>query len=125
MATVTHAEKLERMRAHMAALGIPASTAMPPLWKVLWRLGFEVPPPLFMGFGGITLVLGGFFGCFWGLMMWLLLWSREGMSVWFALAAAFAAGVLFGVAMAAYLRRLARRHRLPAWDGYTGQGSTG
>lgn len=109
-------DRIDAMRRHLAELGIPDSTAAPPLWKLFWRMGFAVPPPPFMGTGRITLVMGGFFGVFWGLVMWLILWSRPGMTVWIATAAAAVAGALFGLGMAFYFRRLARKHVLAAWD---------
>jgi hypothetical protein len=115
---MTHAEKLKAMRAHMDALGIPASTSTPPLWNLFWRMGLEVPPPLFMGFGRMALLMGGFFGVFWGFCMWLLTWSRQGMPAWMVFSASALAGVLFGLAMAVYFRRLARKHKLPGWDDY-------
>ena len=117
---MTDPDKLERMRKHMLALGVSPSTAAPPLWKLLWRLGIDLPPPLFMGFWQTALLMGSFFGLFWGLFMWLFMWSRQGMPVWIMLSSAILAGVLFGLCMAAYFRHLARKHRLPSWSAYTG-----
>lgn len=110
-------ERIVAMRRHLAELGIADSIAAPPLWKLFWRMGFAVPPPPFMGAGRITLVMGGFFGVFWGLVMWLMLWSRQGMTVWIAVTAAAVAGLLFGLCMAFYFRRLARKHGLSASNG--------
>jgi len=109
---MTGSEKLQAMQARMAELGIAPSTAAPPLWKLLWRMGVEVPPPLFMGFWSVALLMGGFFGVGWGILMWFMMWSRQGMAGWVALVAAVVAGVLFGLAMAAYFRHLARKHGL-------------
>ena len=108
-------EKIARIQQRMAELGISPSNAVPPLWKLLWQSGVDIPPPLFMGFGSIALLMGGFFGVFWGLLMWVIMWSRQGMPTWLVLAAAAMAGVLFGLCMAAYFRHLARRHKLPSW----------
>jgi len=105
-------ERVAAMRRQLAELGIADSTAAPPLWKLLWRMGFAVPPPPFMGFGQITLLMGGFFGVFWGLLMWLITWSRQGVPTWIAVTASVLAGALFGVCMAIYFRRLARKHGL-------------
>ncbi|UWX03491.1 hypothetical protein H1235_10200 [Pseudoxanthomonas sp. NC8] len=85
---MTDPDKLERMRKHMLALGVSPSTAAPPLWKLLWRLGIDLPPPLFMGFWHTALLMGSFFGLFWGLFMWLFMWSRQGMPVWIMLSSA-------------------------------------
>ena len=105
-------DRVAAMRRQLTELGIANSTAAPPLWKLFWRMGWAVPPPPFMGFGQITLLMGGFFGVFWGLLMWLFLWSQQGMPVWIAVAAALLAGTAFGVCMAIYFRRIARKHGL-------------
>ena len=117
---MTHHEKLERMYRHMAALGVSKSTAAPPAWRLLWRFGVEVPPPLFAPFVPGALAMGAFFGLFWGLLMWAILWSRQGMPVGLMVASALLAGTLFGLVVAAYFRYVARRHRLPPWAEYTG-----
>ncbi|WP_425477035.1 DUF6404 family protein [Cognatiluteimonas weifangensis] len=117
---MTHTDKLERMQKHMAELGVSPSTAAPPIWKLLWRLGIDLPPPLFMGFLSATFFTGSLFGILWGLFMWLLMWSRQGVPTWLVLSAAASAGVLFGLCMATYFRYLARKHNLPSWATYTG-----
>ena len=108
--------RIQAMRRQLADLGIADSTAAPPLWKLFWRMGLDVPPPMFMGFGRLALLMGGFFGLFWGFFMWLLMWSRQGMPAWLVFAAAALAGTLFGLAMAFHFRRLARKHRLLNWS---------
>ena len=117
---MTHTDKLERMQKHMAKLGVSPSTAAPPIWKLLWRLGIDLPPPLFMGFWSAAFFMGGFFGITWGLFMWLFMWSRQGMPTWLVLGMAASAGVLFGLCMATHFRYLARKHNLPSWAAYTG-----
>ena len=118
---MTHSEKLEAMKRHMTALGILQSTAAPPAWKLLWRLGVEIPPPLFLGFWHAALFMGTFFGLLWGAVMWLILWSWQGMPLAFVAIGSLSAGILFGLLMATYFRYLARKHNLPAWADYTGQ----
>ena len=117
---MTHSEKLEQMQKHLAEIGVSPSTAAPPIWKLLWRLGIDIPPPLFMGFWSSAAFMGTFFGVFWGILMWLILWSRQDMPISLALAAPAFAGVLFGLCMAAYFRHLAHKHKLPSWAAYTG-----
>lgn len=117
---MTHQEKLEAMYRHMGRLGIARATAAPPAWRLLWRLGFEVPPPLFTPFWPGAIAMGLFFGVTWGVFMWLALWSRQGMPPVLFAAVSLAAGAAFGLIMAAYFRHLARKHGLPAWADYTG-----
>jgi hypothetical protein len=121
---MTHAEKLERMRKHMAALGVSPGTAAPPLWRLLWRMGLEVPPPLFLGFWPLALAMGAGFGMVWGGFMWLALWSHQGLPSWLAVGAAAGAGAMFGLSMAAVFRYFARRYKLPSWADYTGMPGT-
>jgi hypothetical protein len=115
---MTHTEMFNRIAADMRARGLPAGTAVPPVWKLLWRLGIRMPPPLFLGFWSNALLLGVIFGALWGMVMWLLIWSAQGMPVAWALSGALLAAVLFGVTMAAVMRYFARRHALPSWADY-------
>lgn len=117
---MTYAQQREAAQAQLAMLGIAPSVFAPPLWKLLWRLGIDVPPPLFMGFWRTVLAMGGFFGVFWGLLMWVLMWSWQGLPIWLVIAGAGAAGLLFGLCMALHYRHVARKHRLPPWDSYAG-----
>jgi len=117
---MTHQEKLEAMYGHMAMLGFSKNTAAPPAWRLLWRFGIDVPPPLFTPFMSGALAMGAFFGLAWGLLMWAILWAHQGMSAILMAATALAAGALFGSLMAAYFRHVARKHRLPSWAEYTG-----
>jgi hypothetical protein len=115
-----HSEKLELMYRHMASLGISRAVAAPPAWRLLWALGIEAPPPLFAPFWPSVLLIGAYFGTAWGVVMWLVQWSRRGMPPSIAAGAAVTAGVLFGLCMAVYFRHVARKHHLPSWDEYPG-----
>jgi hypothetical protein len=117
---MTHQEKVEAMYRHLASLGVSKSTAAPPAWRLLWRLGFETRPPLFAPFLPVALAMGAFFGLFWGLSMWAMLWARQGMSLGVMATSAILAGALFGFAMAAFYRYVARKHGLSPWAVYTG-----
>jgi hypothetical protein len=117
---MTHHEKLERMYRHMETLGIGKSTSAPPAWRLLWRFGIEVPPPLFTPFVPGALAMGASFGFLWGLIMWAAFWARQGIPVGLMTIAALSAGTLFGLTMAAYFRYLARKHGLPSWTQYKG-----
>jgi uncharacterized membrane-anchored protein len=87
----------------------------PPLLRLLWRLGLNVPPPHFAGFVATALFSGGFFALLWGVIMWFLTWSRSGMSPTGAVTTAVFGGVLFGLMMASYYYWGRRKHRLPEW----------
>jgi hypothetical protein len=110
--------KLERMQHHLASLGLKRSSISPPIHRLAWRLGFNIEPPLFAPFRVNVVFFGTYFGAVWGLFMWVFIWKN--MSIPVALGAAFLAGLLFGLGMAWYFRKVARSLDLPAWSQYTG-----
>src|SRR5437660_5224471 len=95
-------EKREAALKVLAATGIRRSNYAPPLVRLLWRLGLDVPPPHFGNFWGTALFMGSFFGVGWGLIMWLFVWSLQGIPVAFVFSTAIGAGVMFGLSMAGY-----------------------
>ena len=110
--------RLRQALAFIASKGVRPSTAAPPLYRLFWKMGLKVPPPLMAGFFSIALLMGGFFGVFWGLLMWLLMWGRTGMPMAAAAVLALLAGALFGLLMAAVLRWQARNKQIPAWKDF-------
>ena len=122
MATVDgqFGQRLQRALAMLDGKGLPRGTSAPLLHRWLWKLGFRVPPPLMMGLVPNALLMGGFFGPVWGLLMWLMLWRRSQMPVGMALLAAVLAGVLFGLSMGLYGRWIARRRGIPLWRDFQG-----
>jgi hypothetical protein len=110
--------RLQQALMFIESKGVRRSTAAPPLYRLFWRMGLKVPPPLMAGFWAIALLMGGFFGLFWGVVMWLLMWGRNGMPLAFAALLALVAGVLFGLLMAAVLRSQARNKQIPAWKDF-------
>jgi hypothetical protein len=98
----------------LAQRGVGAFTVAPPFFRLLWALGVELPPPLFLGFITLTVVMGGFFAASWGVLMWLA-WQLSAPAV---AAAAGGAGLLFGLSMAVYYRVKAAELGLPSWSDY-------
>jgi hypothetical protein len=117
---MTHRQKVDRHVAESKKVGVPPSTAAPPLFRLLWAPRVEVPPPLFLGFFPLFLVMGGFVGVVWGALSWLLLWQFLLMSVMDVISAAVAVGLLFGLWVAVYYRWKAKKMGLPTWDCYPG-----
>lgn len=118
---MTHSEKIARLYQHLPALGISPSTAAPPLFRILWRMGIEIPPPLFLGFSSLALLMGGFFAIGFGLLLWLLTPLDPTPSPDAIPATALLAGLMFGLAMAAYYRYITRRASLAPWPEYKGR----
>jgi hypothetical protein len=107
--------RLRQALALLESKGLGRSTRAPPLFRLLWKLGIEVPPPHMAGFAFNSVLMGGFFGVFWSLLMWLMLWGRQGMPLVVAAATALVAGGLFGLTMGWYMRHGARKHAIPRW----------
>lgn len=112
-------EKVRAYQAHMLARQIKPGTSTPLLWRALWKLGARLPPPHFLGFVPLVLICGAFFGIFWGLTMYLLLWRAQAMPLPIVFGAPLLAGLLFGLVMASVFRRQARRLELTCWQDWT------
>ena len=82
----------------------------------MWRCYVPLRPPHFSSFLVNLLIMGGWFGAFWGGTMWLLIWSRRDMPASVAVLLSILAGAIFGGAMAGYYAYSARKHHLPKWS---------
>ena len=107
--------RLQQALALLDSKGLGKSAYAPPLFRLLWKLGVKVPPPHMAGFAFNSLLMGGFFGVFWSLLMWLMLWGRQGMPLVIAAITALVAGGLFGLTMGWYIRYSARKRAIPRW----------
>lgn len=99
----------------MDAAGVKPGLSRPPLWRLLWRLGVEIPPPLFMSGWGRALFSGLSFAVFWGALMWLLIWRAQEFPPMAAIGSAVFAGLLFGAMTTAVSLRKRRKLGLPPW----------
>ena len=124
--TMTHQQKVDRLITELSQQGVGSYTVAPPLFRLLWALGLEVPPPLFLGLLPNTVVMGTTFGVLfgvpWGVVMWLWEWQGQlpaGFAVLLSVLAGLLAGVVFGLVMAVLIRRQAARLELPpSWEDY-------
>lgn len=70
--------KSEQQYKRDAALTLLAKTGMwrsnyePPILRLMWRAGVDVPPPHFAQFWQNAVVTGGFYAIAWGLLMYFL-----------------------------------------------------
>lgn len=123
---MTQSSKLDRYVQQMADAGVGKSTAFPPLWRVLWRIGIQAPPPIFLGFLPLTLIFGGSFGVIFSGVAWLF--QDFGMLRQPAMSPplfALLAGIPYGLAMAYYHRGLAKQHHLGSWAAFSGVSRAG
>ena len=107
---MSHTEKIQRKFDDLSRRGIGAWTFAPPLYRLFWRLGSEIPPPHFSTFSFLALFQGSFFGLSLGVLMALMFWAGLSTQLWQLTATAIVAGILFGLCMAIYYRFQARRH---------------
>ena len=100
----------------MDAAGVPSGLSQPPLWRLLWRLGVKIPPPLFMRAWGRALLSGLSFAIFWGAAMWLLIWRAQAYSPLMAIGSALFAGLLVGAMTTVISLHKRRKLGRPPWD---------
>jgi len=113
---MTFDEKKKRAFALMAQKKMWSCNYEPPLFRLLWKLGSEIPPPPFAPFWLNTLFSSVTFGFIWGLFMWLFSWNNTGYSPLIALERCVITGLLFGVAMALFYYWRKRANNLPDWN---------
>ena len=107
--------KLSRAFHELEEAGIARASYLPPLYGLLLRAGVERPPPHYLSVAQNAAYSGAWFGPLCGLLLWVVLWSRQGPPDWKALVAAFLGGLVYGVAIGLFYRASARKHRLTPW----------
>ena len=100
----------------LESTGIARKRFQPPLHRILWRLGFEVPPPHYCTFIYNLVFCTFWFSVLWGSLMAIVFWSRNPMPMSAAVLAASMIGLPFGIGMALYYRHGATRHQLSHWS---------
>ncbi|HSX65549.1 MAG TPA: DUF6404 family protein [Pseudoxanthomonas sp.] len=110
--------RLQQALVLLETKGLGKNNYAPPLFRLLWKFGVKAPPPHMAGFAFNGLLMGTFFGVFWALLMWLLLWDRQGTPMALGAVAALFAGTLFGLTMAWYTRYSAHKRGIPRWQDF-------
>lgn len=96
--------------------GILKGNYAPPIARLLWKMGFSIPPPHFMTFVGSAVLSGTTFGTLWGLVMLAFAAATGTVNGAVLLGASAGAGVLFGITMATYYAYGRKRYKLPKWS---------
>ncbi len=113
---MTHREKVDLLISDLKAKGVNEYTSAPPMFRFLWSLGIDAPPPFFVRF----LPLAIFFSLGWAIptsvFFWLFLRMR--LTFWDVLSVCAIAGLFFGLTTAAFFRWKFRKLKLPAWEQY-------
>lgn len=114
--SLTLQSKVQYFIADFAKRGIGQFVAAPPVWRLAWALGVDVPPPHFMRFGQLTLFSGCLFAILWGFVEWIM--GKASQGAFFVAFTSVIFGVLFGICLAAYYRHVAGKLNLPLWEQY-------
>ncbi len=107
--------KVQAALRHLDLAGVHRRHSAPPLHRLLWRMGFNAPPPILASVASNALLMGSWFTVGWGVLMWLLVWRNTHMPAGGAVFSALLAGVLFGLLMAVVMRVMRLRRGLPLW----------
>ncbi len=107
--------KVQAALRHLDLAGVHRRHSAPPLHRLLWRMGFNAPPPILASVASNALLMGSWFTVGWGVLMWLLVWRNTHMPAGGAVFSALPAGVLFGLLMAVVMRVMRLRRGLPLW----------
>ena len=102
----------------MERRGVRRNTSAPPVFRMLWRLGVNIPPPLFLSFGALFVLSGSTFGLLWGIFMQLFVWRFIAVPTSFGAVGSVACGIAFGLIFAGYYAWKAKRLQLPRWADY-------
>jgi hypothetical protein len=111
VSTLNFDEKLKAALQRLSERGMWRSNYAPVLYRLLWDVGVELPPPHFAGFVPNFVVMSGSSSLMFGLIGW-----HGDASIASAIVSAIFFGSLFGLAMALYYRADARAHDLPPWS---------
>ncbi len=114
---MTHREKVACFEKLVRERGDWVSNAIPPACRLLWRMGFETPPPSFLSFPVAALSAGVAFAVVYGAFMWLFVWPAN-VTLSHVLTSSTGAGVIYGLAMATFWHVRAKQMQLPSWDDF-------
>lgn len=95
--------------------GIPAAKAEPAPLRLAHKLGIRLRPLYFETFGRLTLFYGIGFAIIWSLLRVLIV-IADGGGIADVVTAPVVGGLLFGPAMAVYVRRQQGKLGLPSWE---------
>jgi len=99
----------------LEATGIWKSNYAPPGLRLLWRLGFDCPPPHLANFSSVFLVCSLYFGVSMGLFMAAVSVFSDAYDLALVVPGAAVAGLCFGLIMATYYAVGRRKYQLPLW----------
>ncbi|MDF7809069.1 DUF6404 family protein [Pontiellaceae bacterium B12219] len=110
-------DKIESLEKFLIESGEKKGLASPPLFRLFWKLGSNIPPPLFLSFKMNALCFGGPFSVIMGFIYFSMLGFRsEYHDPLIDIAAAIVTGFVFGWAMAWTIEKKKQKLKLGRWD---------
>jgi RsiW-degrading membrane proteinase PrsW (M82 family) len=109
-------DKLEAAQKELGETKIWKSNRNPPISVLLRKLGLKIRPFHYNSFTVNFLITSIWFGCIWGVLMWFTTWKSQNMPIQIALITSISGGLLFGLLMAFYYKRSAKKHSLSEWQ---------
>jgi len=113
---MTYQHKLEAAQKELSETKIWKSNYNPTIFILLRKLGLKIRPLHYNTFVVNFLSAAVWFSVVWGLVMWFTTWQSKNMPIQIALIISLSAGVLFGLFMAIYYKRSAKKNNLSSWN---------
>lgn len=107
--------KLEAAQKELNEANIWKSNHNPPIVVLLRKLGFNIRPFHYCSFKSNFITASLWFGIIWGIIMWFTSWKNDHMPIQIAIFTSLLAGVVFGLFMALYYKRSAKKNNLSNW----------
>jgi len=102
----------------LAKTGMKTRYCLPPVHRLLWRLGVKVRPPHYSSFVDIVTGIATLFTLMWGSLVSLVT-GATGSDILSVYLLSASLGFFFGVFMGYYYRHGVRKHRLTPWEKLT------
>lgn len=113
-------DKIRQFVNSAAENGISPSVAFPSVWRIVWRLGVDLPPPHFMSFWHLTLFSGTLAGILCGILTWITGWESGFIGM-----VGLLGGGLIGLSVALYYTVRGRTLDFPPWSEMPNDGDDG
>ncbi len=115
---MTHDQKVAEFKRILRVRGYWISNAIPPVWQLLWKLGFKIPPPYFLPFLTGAIWTGTLFSISLFVIRWLVAWYIPQTMNLSDVVIIIIAGIFFGISMSITWRNKSQKLHLPDWDSF-------
>jgi membrane associated rhomboid family serine protease len=110
-------DKIKSLEKTLVENGEKKGLASPPLFRLFWKLGWNIRPPLFQSFKMNSLYFGGSFTVIMEIIYLFMLGMRsEYHDPLIDIVAAIVSGLVFGLAMAWTIEKKKQKLKLSRWD---------